>query len=153
MGSIKGEVRPVTIPVKILLDTNIIIDFALERQPYLEAIEQILLLAEQGRFEAYISASTFSDLYYIIRKQRGRDWVLDFLKRLVKFCKIAAVNEAAIRMALTANFRDFEDAIQYGAAVTNGLDVIVTRNQQDFTGSALRILTPNLLIEGLTSSP
>lgn len=142
-----------TTPIKIILDTNIIIDFALERHPYLEASEQILLLAEQGRFEGYISAATFSDLYYIIRKEKGRDWILDFLNRLATFCKIATVNEAAIRMALTANFRDFEDAIQYGVAVTNGLDAIVTRNTQDFTGSAVRIMTPSLLIEELTNSP
>jgi hypothetical protein len=58
--------------MKILIDTNIIVDVALERQAYLEESEQVLFLVEQGRFQGYISASTFSDLYYIIRKQKGR---------------------------------------------------------------------------------
>ncbi len=57
--------------MKVLLDTNIIVDDALERQPYLQASEQVLLLVEQGQVEGYISASTFSDLYYIIPKGRA----------------------------------------------------------------------------------
>ena len=78
---------------------------------------------------------------------------MQFLSKIATFCKIATVNEATIRMALTANFRDFEDAIQYGAAVTNGSDGLVTRNPQEFTGIAVRIVTPSLLIEQVTNSP
>ena len=63
--------------MKVLLDTNIIVDNALERQPFLEASEQVLLLIEQGQVEGYVSASTFGDLYYIIRRVRGRDWTLN----------------------------------------------------------------------------
>lgn len=149
MGSIEGKVRA----VKVLLDTNIIIDVALERQPYFEASEQILSLVEQGRVEGYISASTFSDLYYIIRKDKGRELTLEFLRNILTFCKIATVNQQAIEVALNANFHDLEDAIQYGTAVINQLDAIVTRNPQDFTVVTPRIITPTLLIQELTNSP
>ena len=137
----------------VLLDTNIIVDVALERQPYFEASQQVLLLIEQGQIQGYISASTFSDLYYIIRRSRGREWTTDFINWLVTYCQIATVNEAVIRMALTTNFRDFEDAIQYATAVINQLDAIVTRNPQDFPVTTPRILTPNQLIQELTNSP
>ncbi|MBW4571895.1 MAG: PIN domain-containing protein [Tolypothrix carrinoi HA7290-LM1] len=136
----------------VLLDTNVIVDVALERQPHFEASQQILLLVEQGQIEGYISASTFSDLYYIIRKSRGREWTTDFLNWLVTYCQIAIVNEAVIRMALTANFRDFEDAIQYSTAVVNQLDAIVTRNPQDFPVTTPRILTLEQLIQLTNSS-
>jgi predicted nucleic acid-binding protein len=112
--------------VKVLLDTNIILDYALERPPFWQASEQIFLLLEQGQFQGYVSASTFSDLYYIIRKQRGHNWTLTFLNRLVSVCQIAMVDQTVILMALTVNFRDFEDAIQYSTAVINHLDAIVT---------------------------
>jgi hypothetical protein len=56
-------------------------------------------------------------------------------------------------MALTSNFRDFEDTIQYSNAVLNQLDAIVTRNPQDFPVATPRILTPNQLIQELTNSP
>ncbi|MEW6492820.1 MAG: PIN domain-containing protein [Cyanobacteriota bacterium] len=137
----------------VLLDTNIIVDVALERQPHFEASQQVLLLVEQGQIEGYISASTFGDLYYIIRRSRGREWTTDFINWLVTYCQIATVNEAVIRMALTSNFRDFEDAIQYATAVINQLDAIVTRNPQDFPVTTPRIMTPNQLIQELTNSP
>ncbi len=87
--------------MKILIDTNIIIDNALEREPFWNASEQVLSLIEKGTIAGYISASTFSDLYYIIRKARGRDWTLTYLKQLITFCQIATVNQAAIIMAFT----------------------------------------------------
>jgi predicted nucleic acid-binding protein len=138
--------------VTVLLDTNIIVDVALERQPYFEASQQVLLLVEQGQIEGYISASTFGNLYYIIRRSRGREWTTDFINWLVTYCQIATVNEAVIRMALTSNFRDFEDAIQYSTAVVNQLDAIVTRNPQDFPVTTPRIISPNELIQELTNS-
>ncbi len=115
--------------------------------------EQVLLFVEQDEVEGYISASTFSDLYYIIRRQKSREWTFDFLSRLLTYCEIATVNEAAIRMALTANFRDLEDAIQYATAMVNELEAIVTRNPQDFPVTTPRIMTPNQLIQELTNSP
>ncbi|ARV62251.1 twitching motility protein PilT [Nostocales cyanobacterium HT-58-2] len=137
--------------MKILLDTNIIVDDALEREPFWEASEQILLLVEQGQVEGYVSASTFSDLYYIVRKARGRDWTQNYLRQLVTFCQIATVDEEVIRMALSTNIKDFEDAIQYSSAVINQLDAIVTRNSQDFPIATPRILTPGQLIQELTN--
>ncbi|MDZ8186540.1 MAG: PIN domain-containing protein [Nostoc sp. ChiSLP02] len=139
--------------MKILLDTNIIVDDALEREPFLDASEQVLVFVEQGQIEGYISASTFSDLYYIIRRARGREWTLIYLKQLVNFCRIATVDSATINLALTANFADFEDAIQYSTAVLNYLDAIITRNPADFPVTTLRILTPQQLIQELTNSP
>lgn len=138
--------------MKVLLDTNIIVDNALERQPFLEASEQVLLLIEQGQVEGYVSASTFGDLYYIIRRVRGRDWTLNYLRQLVTFCEIATVDQAAITMALGANFRDFEDAIQYATAIVNQLEAIVTRNPQDFVVTSPQIMTPTQLIQELTNS-
>ena len=138
--------------MKILIDTNIIIDNALEREPFWNASEQVLSLIEKGTIAGYISASTFSDLYYIIRKARGRDWTLTYLKQLITFCQIATVNQAAIIMAFTTNFKDFEDSIQYSTAVVNKLDAIITRNPQDFPIVTPRIITPEQLIAELTNS-
>ncbi len=137
--------------MKVLLDTNIVIDYALERQPFWQNSERIFLLLQQGSFTGYISASTISDLYYIIRKPRGHIWTLNFLERMVQFCSVATVDRAVITTALTANFKDFEDAIQYSTAVASQMDVIVTRNPSDFTNATeLQILTPDQLIQAIT---
>ncbi|BAY47342.1 PilT domain-containing protein [Scytonema sp. HK-05] len=137
--------------MKVLLDTNIILDFALERHPFYSNSVQVLSLIYQKQIEGYISASTFSDLYYIIRKDKGRASALSLLKGIVTFCQVATVDQAVISMALTSNFKDFEDAIQYSTAVLNRLDAIITRNPVDFPVTIPRIMTPEQLIQELTN--
>lgn len=139
--------------MKILIDTNIIVDVALEREPFFAESDRILTFVEEAQIQGYISASTFSDLYYIIRRDRGRDWTLEFLRQLATFCQVATVDNSVISIALTCKFKDFEDAIQYSTAVINLIDAIVTRNPRDFPVNTPRILTPNQLIIELTDSP
>lgn len=138
--------------MKVLLDTNVIVDIAFERQPFYDESDRVFSFIEAGQLEGYVSASTFSDLYYIIRKQRGRDWTLSFLNRLATICQVATVDQSVISMALNANFRDFEDAIQYSTAMVNQLDGIITRNVADFPVTTPRIITPAQLIQELTNS-
>lgn len=139
--------------MKVLIDTNIIVDVALDRDPFFTDSEQVIRFVEQQEIEAYISASTFSDLYYIIRKAKGHIWTLQFLQRMATLCQVATVDCTTINMALTVNFTDFEDAIQYSTAVLNGLDAIITRNPGDFPVTTPRILTPDDLIQELTNTP
>lgn len=97
--------------MRILIDINVVLDVALERQPYLVLSEQVLLFVEQGTLEGFVSASTFTDLYYLIRRARGRDWAIHFLTQLLTFCHTATVDQSVIANALSANFGDLEDAV------------------------------------------
>lgn len=138
--------------MKVLLDTNIILDVALKRQPFFDNSDTVVSFVEQGQIEGYICASSFSDLYYIIRKDKGRNLALEFLTEIVTVCRIATLDSNTINMALNVNFRDFEDAIQYSTAVINHLDAIITRNPGDFSVTTPRILTPEQLIQELTNT-
>lgn len=133
--------------MKVLIDTNIIIDVALERYPHFLNSDHILALAEKSIIEGYVSASTLSDIYYIVRRDKGRIVTLNFIKIICTFLNIATVDNAVIQMALNANFKDFEDSIQYSVANCNNLEIIVTRNPQDFAVTTPRILTPVQLIQ------
>ena len=137
--------------MKVLLDTNIVVDVALERQPFFGNSETVLSFVEEGQIEGYISASSFGDLFYILRKQKGRDLAHEFLREIVTFCQVATVDSTIINMALTVNFKDFEDAIQYSTAVLNHLDAIITRNPRDFPVTIPRIITPEQLIQELSN--
>ena len=139
--------------MKVLIDTNVIVDVALEREPFYAESDRILTFVEEDQIQGYVSASTFSDIYYIIRRDKGRDWTLDFLRQLATFCQVATVDNSVISIALTCNFKDFEDAIQYSSAVINLIDAIVTRNPHDFPVNTPRIVTPNQLILELTDYP
>lgn len=133
--------------MKVLVDTNVIIDTALQRQPFADASTRVLFLSQTKRFDGYVSASTISDIHYILRKQIGYSTALDFLRRLVTICDVANVDRNVIETALVSDFSDFEDAIQNCTATVAGIDAIVTRNTKDFTQSDLQILTPEQLIQ------
>ncbi|NMG07557.1 PIN domain-containing protein [Brasilonema sp. UFV-L1] len=135
--------------MKVLLDTNIIVDVALDRDPFFTNSEQVLARVERQEIQGYLSASTFSDLYYIIRKVKGHTWTLQFLQRMTTLCQVATVDNTTINMALTTTFKDFEDAIQYSTAVLNRLYAIITRNPGDFPVTTPRIITPEQLIQEL----
>jgi predicted nucleic acid-binding protein len=133
--------------VNVLIDTNIVIDVAQERQPFLLLSEQVLILAAQGRLNAYLSASTVSDIYYLTRRAKGHGWAISFLRNLFTFCQIATVDSRVIQQALASDFRDFEDAIQWAVALQNDLQTIVTRNPQDYPVETPKILTPEQLTQ------
>jgi predicted nucleic acid-binding protein len=135
--------------MKILIDANVLLDVALEREPFFSDSDRILALSEQKTLIGYVSASSFSDLFYILRKSKGKSLALDFLRHIVSFCQIATVDDSVIRQALAEDFKDFEDAIQYTAAIASQLDGIVTRNPQDFTDQTIPIYTPQNLIAAI----
>ncbi|BAU13501.1 PilT protein domain protein [Leptolyngbya sp. NIES-3755] len=146
MGSAQGEIRP----LKVLVDTNVLIDIALQRQPFFQDSDRAFALIEQRRAEGFISATTYSDLYYIIRKTQGHDWTLRFLRRLSIICQIATVDQAVISLALSLGFPDFEDAIQYATAIETQLDGILTRDTQGFAQASIQIFTPTPFIQAVT---
>jgi predicted nucleic acid-binding protein len=133
--------------VNVLIDTNILIDVTQEREPFLLHSEQVLILAAQGRLNAYVSASTVSDIYYLTRRANGHAWTLSFLRNLFTFCQIAPVGPDVIQQALASDFQDFEDAIQWATALQSSLEAIVTRNPQDYPVETPQILTPEQLIK------
>ncbi len=132
--------------MKVLIDTNIILDFALIRLPFYEESDEIFYLIEQGKIEGFVSATTLTDIYYILRKQKGKEWSFEFLHRLTKLCKINPITEKIVINALNNNYKDFEDDIQYYSAIINNLDAIVTRNLKDFPQDDFLILSPSQLI-------
>ena len=135
--------------MRVLIDTNIILDYALIRQPFYNLADCIFVLIEQGQIEGCVNASTFTDLFYILRKPRGKEWTLSFLQRLASLCQIAPIDSLIIKEALNHHYKDFEDDVQFFTAVLNNLDAIVTRNPKDFPARTLSILTPEQLLQQL----
>jgi predicted nucleic acid-binding protein len=132
-----------------LLDTNIVLDVALQRQPFYPASLQLLNLIHQVKFEAFISASSITDIYYILRKAKGHDDTIEFLKIVTRLCQVASVDQTSIANALISTLDDFEDAVQVEIARANHLEVIATRNPQDFSVNDIQVLTPETLLQQL----
>lgn len=129
--------------LNILIDTNVVLDFILHRQPFYSAAENIIETANLKIISAYVSASSVTDVYYLARRElRDRNLALQLLKNFLKIVKVAAVSEKEIESALNLSWRDFEDAVQYSVAKSNEMDYIITRNIENFSGSEVAVVTP-----------
>lgn len=128
---------------KIFLDTDVALDHLADRQPFAEFAHRLMALAETGEIIICLSALSFSNLYYILRKLKGHSESLAMLGKLKRLVRVSAVTEAEIHSALSSRFKDFEDAIQHFAAKTeNGISAIVTRNKGDYAGSEIPVMSP-----------
>lgn len=110
---------------------------------FLEAVES-------GRVEGFISATTVTDVHYIVGRQtKSAEIAITAVTRLLALMEICAVNREVLEQAISLEFSDFEDAVQVSCAVTSGLDAIVTRDVTGFTGSPISLLSPKELKESL----
>ncbi|MEJ5311052.1 MAG: PIN domain-containing protein [Anaerolineae bacterium] len=133
--------------MKILLDTNVILDIVLERHPFDESAIALLQAIYHNDDVLFVTATTITDLYYVTRKAKGHTIALNFIVDLLEFVNVAGVDEEVITRALHSQIIDFEDAIQESAAKIQEIDVIVTRNVTDFVNSEVEIHTPDSFLK------
>ncbi len=132
---------------KVLLDTNIILDIALERDGFVKKSIELLLLLNKQEHIPVVTATTVTDIYYISKKQVGHDTTISFLINLFEHIKIAGVETTIVINALKSRIKDFEDAIQIEAAKHNDINTLITRNKKDFINSDLEVFTPEEYID------
>jgi len=129
--------------MKLLIDTNVIINVFLNQIPYFETSKKILELAAEENFSLYVSASTITDIHYILAKNlKSSELAKNSIRKLLTFIDIAGVSSIEIEKALFLDWEDFEDCVQYSVADIFGLDAIITRNTSDFENNSIPIFTP-----------
>ncbi len=134
--------------MKLLIDTNVVLDVLLRREPFSKTAAEVLNLTQRDEVREYVSASAITDIYYIANKQmKDRDAVRDLLKRLLMVVSVAAVSKREIQNALNLAWGDFEDSVQYSVALLNEMDGIVTRNPSDYQEANMRIWLPEQALE------
>lgn len=137
--------------MKILLDTNVILDVFLEREPFFGASSQVLGYAEQDKIEGWICSTTVTTIHYLLAKALTRQKAEEHLNDLLKIFHISSVNRVVLEDALTSNFKDYEDAVLYHSAVHANLEAILTRNQKDFQESSLPVYSPAEFLKAIDS--
>jgi len=134
----------------VFVDTDVIIDFLIDRKPFSEQAAIILSLSEYKSIRVCASALTFANCYYILRKLSSHTKVISKLSQLAEIVDIVDVTKKVIIDSLRSGFKDFEDAIQNESAKSNTqIKVLITRNIKDFYNSELSILTPELFLKSL----
>lgn len=127
---------------KVFLDTNVCLDVILNREPFAFDAEQIFEMGKQRAIKLFVSAVSFTTIFYILKRMYNTKQAFTDLKEFRKFVTITNVNTTVIDLAINSNFPDFEDAVQYFSAKESELDLIITRNEKDFDGATIKVLTP-----------
>ena len=137
--------------MKVMLDTNVILDVLLDREPYSEDASRILALVEQSNIAGFVCATTITTIYYLLSKALGAKDANRHVKSLLALFTIAPVSRIVLEGALDAKFDNFEDAVIHESAFHAGAKCIVTRNIRDFKKSRLPVLSPGEFMAMLTS--
>lgn len=129
---------------KILIDTDVILDFFFDREPFSENAAKILSLCESKEIIGFVTPVIISNVYYLLRQTAKHEKVIEKLKMLISITEILVINKDSILQALNSEFKDFEDALQnYSAELNKEIDIIVTRNIKDYKNSSLGVMTPD----------
>ena len=128
--------------MKILVDTNVVLDLLLDRFPFSDPAARIFSLVENSEVEAVLCATTMTTIDYLLTGSLPRDTAKTALQRLLELFEIAPVNRSVLEEALQCRMTDFEDAVLSHAANLVGATVIVTRNTKDFRYSPVKALDP-----------
>jgi predicted nucleic acid-binding protein len=130
------------LPIKILIDSDVCLDFITGRKPFHQPADELLSKVENTGLTAIISPHSFSNMFYIFNQKYEAAKVINQLKNLRDIMDVGHLATPEIDGALNSGWNDFEDAIQYHCAKENACDAIITRNRKDFTESTLPILSP-----------
>jgi predicted nucleic acid-binding protein len=132
--------------MRVFVDTNVLLDVLGKRLPFYDDAAAIWTLAERQQIDAIISAISFTNIFYIVRKLESGKAAMKALRQLRQVFSIAACDETVIDEALQSELADFEDAVQLITALHSQATCLVTRNPKHFSNDSLPILTPNEFI-------
>lgn len=129
--------------MNIFIDTNVLLDVLNNRMPYYADSSSVWTLIEKARFDGYISAINFNNIYYISRKVSKPSAIRKTLSLLRDIFKIVPLDEQIVAQAIDSEFKDFEDAIQYFSAVRANAECIISRNLSHYRKSDITVMTPS----------
>lgn len=133
--------------MKILVDTNIIIDALTSREPFKKEAEQIFMLTANRIEDMYITASSATDIYYLVRKYlHSTDQAKSVMAKIYELFYILDVTASDCKEALLTEMGDYEDAVISCCATRNHMDYIVTRNIKDYEKSKVQAVLPEVFL-------
>ena len=132
----------------VLIDSDVILDFFFDREPFAEYATEVFMLCENDKIKGFTTSVIISNVYYLLVKFAKHEIVIEKLKELLRIIDITEINKEVILEALNSNFKDFEDAMQnYAAENSNSIDIILTRNVKDYKKSKLAVFSPEMYVK------
>lgn len=130
--------------MNVLIDTNVIIDALTSREPWNESTEKIFIMAANHMMDMYITASSATDIYYLVRQYlHSADHAKQIMEKLYSLVGILTVSGAECIDALASSSSDYEDAVVERVSVKADMDYIITRNVKDYQQGMVKAISPN----------
>lgn len=127
----------------VLIDTDVILDFFFDREPFSGEAAQIISLCEEQKIKGFITPVICSNVYYILRQHARHEKIIEKISRLLEIIDILPMDREVVMHALGSGFKDFEDALQnFSAIKAKTVNVIITRNVKDYKNSEIGAFTP-----------
>lgn len=135
----------------VLIDSDVILDFFFDREPFADYASEIFTLCENNTIKGFTTPVIISNVYYLLSKIAKHEVVIEKLKQLLSIINITEINKEVIIEALNSKFKDFEDALQnYAAENSDSVKIILTRNIKDYKKSKLAIFSPEMYLKNKT---
>lgn len=138
--------------MKILFDTNVILDVMLLRDPFLRAATSLLAEVEKKNIEGFVCSTTVTTIYYLVSKTKGSKEAKKQVENLLRLFNVTHVEKRELESALYSDILDYEDAVLHESALGENLNGIVTRNTKDFRNSKITVFNPEELLKIVKSS-
>lgn len=139
--------------MRVLFDTNVILDVLLHRQPFRDSAAPLVAKVESGDLTGILGATTLTTIHYLIAKALGKAVARMTVRKLITLFQIAAVDREILARAEESSIQDFEDAVLHEAGIAMEVDAVVTRDPRDFRSSRIPIFSPQQLQASLTETP
>lgn len=128
--------------MKILLDTNVVLDLLLAREPFVDMAREIFNLIENNELEGFLCATSVTTLHYLIGRSSNKNEADSIVRDLLTLFSVSAVNHKVLSEASVNNGKDYEDSVIYTSAYLNNIDIIISRDKSGFSESKVSTLTP-----------
>lgn len=132
--------------MKVLFDTNVLLDIALAREPFVKASIAAWTMVAEGQEKPLLAPHSLATFYYIVRQAHGKDLAMEAVHDLLETGRVAAFDDACAQESSALAFSDFEDAMVAACALRSEADWILTRNQSDFKKSPVDCQTPEVFL-------
>lgn len=133
---------------KILIDTNILLDYLLEREPFFEDAKEVILTCTEGNTKGCIAAHSISNMFFILRRDYDAKERREVLKNLCMIFDVEGIDKTKLLLGLeNEDFSDFEDCLQMECAKSYGAEYIITRNVSDYSVSDIKAILPSEYLE------
>jgi len=135
--------------MKILLDTNIVLDLLMQRELFYEDAVEIFTAIELGKLDGYLCATTITTIYYLVSKNTTKKKTDEIIENLLQLFKVADVDKEVLLLSLKNNGVDFEDSVIYTSAKMSQVDMIISRDKKGFKNSKVEVKTPKEFLVSL----